>query len=104
MLRLEDAEIVDQNIGIARAFDESLDTLRRAEVCRNGLDFRLRQRLCEPLPGGLGRLFAAPVEDDCRACFCKPARNGEANSGGRAGDDGPFSVKLDLHGSAPQCD
>ena len=50
------------------------------------------------------RLLAAPVEDDCSACFCKPARDGKANARGRAGDDGPFSVKLDLHGSVPKCD
>jgi len=53
-LGLEDADIVDQDVGVARALDKGFDTSRRAEVGGAGLDLRPRQGLCQALPGGSG--------------------------------------------------
>ena len=96
-LRLEDAEIVDEDVGFRHRAQEGLDAFGGGEIGGEALDLGFRQRGQELLlrlaHGGLG----AAVDDDMGAACGQALGDGEADAFRRAADHGALSGEIDLH-------
>ena len=98
---LEDAEIVDENIGAACAAQKLRHALGRCEIRRNTLD-RCPCRCFNELPDGfLDGALAPAVDHDRGTGLCEAFGNRESDSGGRAADHRPMAMQIDFHDACP---
>ena len=95
-LGLEDAEVVDEDVDVGNS-SESLaasSALPRSaatpEICAG-------DGLADFGDGGLHALGGAAVDDDRCAFGGQVSRDGEADAGGRAGDEGELGSELEVH-------
>ena len=95
--RLEDTDIVDQDIGVACPGDEGRDALGAGEIARRCLDSRFWLLFNQAGFRAVHGFLAASVDDHCGAGLRKSARNGEADASRRSGDDGALAAQIDVH-------
>ena len=73
--RLEDAEIVDQDIGVRHALDEISDALSRGKIGGDAVYLRTWHFLKQRLLGGIDLLAGAAIDHDTGARLRKPGRD-----------------------------
>ena len=98
--RFENSEIVHQDIGIAGAPQKIRHAIGAGEIGGDPFDAATGNLLQEPLLCGLHAVGAAPIDDDRRAAVREPARDREADTGGRTRHDRSLAAQIDDHAAS----
>src|SRR5262249_10264590 len=97
-LRLEDAEVVDEDVVAGHGLDKGGSALGRTEVGGDAGEPGIRHGLLDLRDGGIDARLGAAGDDDAGARAGQALGDGEADAGGGTGDDGTTLGKVNLHG------
>jgi hypothetical protein len=95
--RLVDAQVVDQDVELGEAVQRRLRAVRRGEVGRQRFQPRVGVGRADAADRLVDARLAAAVDDHAGALPGQRLRDGEADPGGRAGDQGQLAVQLQVH-------
>jgi hypothetical protein len=98
--RFENSEIVHQDVGLAGAPQKVRHAIGAGEIGGDSVDAATGNLLQEPLLCGLHAVGAAPIDDDRRAAVREPARDREADTGGRTRHDRSLAAQIDDHAAS----
>ncbi len=96
-----DAQVVDQDVGPWVGGEQGFGTGGGAQVGNHAVDLPTAALFAQFGQGGIQRLLAAAGNDYVSVGAGQAAGDSQANTAGRAADDGGASAEVDVHGMAP---
>ena len=91
------AQVVHQDVRVRPRFDQPGRALCAALIGDHGRYLAAWCRGSNPLHRGIQLVAAAPGDGDRHAFARERGRNGQANAGRCAGDDGSLAAELQIH-------
>ncbi len=94
---VEDAQVVDQDVGARFSGEQCRGTLRRTQICHPPAQVSRRDRLANACQGGIDLARFTPDHHHGCAGRCQRLADAQANACGTAADDGYFAAHIDVH-------